>query len=363
MVKTRIFQVIQLQQDFIVGGVFNNKIIGSFDLNPTNKDWSRPAWMEIQANSTPVAVNDMTPFVPNYWGDLIARVQCWTYKDNACGVSSYKVPGQAFTTTKAALYKDITTNPKVILCEDPIGPQNNQAVQAGSINEFGVYGGYSVYDPIAKTSNTVRCHWDFDGKLISKGHDYVVKCASGPINQAWVNANFTAPTGWVARGLAPVKQFIYVGLNALMDDGSVNNDIVGFALIDPSGVAPTRLVLPGGFLANGERWMRASITSVSDDMRYCTFRYVGRNPATLKWNEPGAVAFDLQTGTMYFLKDLLGLDPWTAYKVTDADFAANSYDLICGSIDAVKDGSGATTAQARNLDLLQGWQNEPGVTF
>jgi len=363
MVKTRIFQTVGTMQELMVGGVFNNKVIGSFDINPTNKDWSRPAWMEIQANSTPVTLTDMTPFVPNYWGDLIARVQSWTYKDNACGVSMAKVSSSPFPVAKAALYKDITTNPKVILCEDPISPTNNQQVSASLINEFGVYGGYSVYDTTTRTSTTVRCHWGFDGKLISKGHNYVCMTAAGPINQAWVDANFTVPAGWVARGFQPVKQFIFVGLNALMDDGSVNNDIVGFALIDPSGVAPTRLVLPGGFLANGERWMRASVTSVSDDMRYCTFRYVGRNPSTLKWNEPGAVAFDLQTGTMYFLKDLLGLDPWTAYKVTDADFAANSYDLICGSIDAVKDGSGATTAQARNIDLLQGWQNEPGVTF
>lgn len=363
MIKTRVFSVVQLMQEFIIGGIFNNKIIGSFDINPTNKDWSRPAYMEIKANSTPVTVNDLTPFVPNYWGDLIARVQCFTFRDHACGISSLKVSGQAFTSIKAAIYKNITTNPKVILCEDPIGPLSNSAVNANTINEFGVYGGYSVYDPNTKTNNTVRCHWDFDGRLVSKGHDYVCITSAGPINQAWIDANFSAPKGWVARGFQSVKQFIFVSLNALMDDGSINNDIVGFAVVDPSGIAPIRFVLPGGFLSNGEKWLRASITSVSDDMRYCTFRYLGRNPITLKWNEPGAVAFDMETNTMFFLKDLLGLDPWTAYKVTDADFAENSYDLVCGSIDVVKDSNGNTIAQARNIDLLQGWQNEPGVVF
>ncbi len=71
----------------------------------------------------------------------------------------------------------------------------------------------------------------------------------------------------------------------------------------------------------------------------------------------------METNTIYFLKDLLGIDPWTASKVTDADFVENSYDLVWGSVDAAKDGSGATVSQARNLDLLQDWQNEPGVTF
>lgn len=361
MTKTRIFQVNQLQQDFIVGGVFNNKLIGSFDLNPTNKDWSRPAWMEIKANSTPVTVNDMTPFVPNYWGDLIARVQCWTYRDNACGVSSVKVPGQAFTSTKAALYKNITTNPKVILCEDPIGPLNPGMVSASLINEFGVYGGYTVPDPDnPRALKTIRVHWDFDGKIVSKGHDYVALSSAGPINMNWVNSNFITPTGWVARGVQPVKQYFVIALNALNDDGSVNNGIYGFAIVDPSGVAPDRFCLPGG-VAAGEQWLRASITSVSDDMRYCTFRYVGFNSAANRWNE-GVRAFDLETNTMFDLKTLLGLDPWTAYKVTDADFTEN-YDLVCTNTDVVKDGSGATVGMSRNVDLLQGWQDQAGIGF
>ncbi len=36
----------------------------------------------------------------------------------------------------------------------------------------------------------------------------------------------------------------------------------------------------------------------------------------------------METNTIYFLKDLLGIDPWTASKVTDADFVENSYDLV-----------------------------------
>jgi hypothetical protein len=349
MTKTRIFQVNQLQQDFLVGGVFNNKLIGSWDLNPTNKDWSRPSWMEIKANSTPVSVTNMAPFTPNYWGDLSARVLCQTFRDNACGVSTYKAEGAAFPGAKAALYKDITTNPKVILCEDPIGPKSTGYVAAGLINEFGVYGSYMSPDPDnPRALKTSRVHWDFDGKIISKNHDYVAITAAGPLNQSWVDANFTAPSGWIVAGFSPIKQFVLISLNKLNDDGTANKDFNGFAILDPTGVAPDRFCLP-----TGPEWRKARALSVSDDMRYCTFAYIGYNATNLKWDE-GARAFDFETEQLYDLKVILGLDPWTAYKCVDADFTETN-GLVCTSLDVVKDSNGATVGMSRNLDLLTDW--------
>jgi hypothetical protein len=308
--------------------------------------------MEIQANSSPVTFENLSPLTPNYWGDLIARATM-NYKDNVFGVGQIKLPGQAYTCTKAVMYKDLTTNPKVVMLEDPISPTSLGYTSAGFGNEFGVYGGYQYPNPEnPKQLFTARCHWDWNGKLLSKNHSYVLVTEAGQIDQTWLNANFTAPAGWKVNGFQPIKNFVFARLNALMEDGSMDNSRWGFVVLDPTGVAPDRMLLPSGM------WKTFSISSISNDGRYVSFRTSGLG-LDGRWIE-GDFAHDFENPDKIFnLKKVLGLDPWTAYKVYDSDLNDDN-SLILQSKDAVKDGSGTTTGMIDRIQKVEGWQDYTG---
>lgn len=309
MAITRIFTGKQFQK-FDVGGVWNNKLIGKYDIDSTNVDNGRPATLDLSKgpDQTPV-VASISPFVRN------ASPLAQPYKDAVVYVAMKQVGNWPYPVAKSGVTFDMTTNPRTLVLEDPVGPESFGYVGVNHINETGIYGSMLVTNP-DRTSSSVRLKWDLNGKFLEKGFDYSCILPNGEkLDLAWCNENVPLPAGYVMGGGAylPNSKWVTGMFYTANTDGSRSTVFNGF-VVDPTGTVPdAKLFLPCA------DWSMSRVLDVSPDGRFVALRCKSIDP-NYKSTTDYTWMVDTATDTHYDLKKLLGLDPWLAYQVVDVDF-------------------------------------------
>ena len=309
MAITRIFKGKQFQK-FEVGGIWNNKIIGKYDIDATNVDNGRPATLDLDKgpDQTPV-VASISPFVRS------ANPLAQPYKDAVVYVAMKQVGNWPYPVAKSGVTFDMTTNPRTIVLEDPIGPDSFNYVGVNHINETGIYGSVMMANP-DRTSSNIRCKWDFNGKLVEKGFDHSCILPNGEkLDLAWCNENVPLPAGYVMGGGAylPNTKWVTGMFYSANTDGSRSTEFHAF-VVDPTGTVPdAKLFLPCA------DWSMSRVLDVSPDGRFVALRTKSIDPNYLRTTDYTWMV-DTATDTHYDLKKLLGLDPWLAHQVVDVDF-------------------------------------------
>lgn len=331
---TRVFTGQQFQK-FQVFGAWNNKLVGIWDTNSTNIDDGRPATLDLAQgpSQTPVAVN-FSPFVRS------ANCACQPWNGHMTFNAMKPVKDWLYPAAKAGVVLDITTNPRVIALEDPLGPASTRQLAANHINENGIYG-----RSLDKTIG--RCRWDFDGKLVEKNLDYVCIMPNGEkLDLNWCNSNVTLPDGYYMGGGDYLANSGWV-VGQFYTNGSNGTIYHGF-IVDPTGTVPdAKLFLPC------DDWSRSRVLDVSPDGRFVALRTLSIDPNYLKPTDYTWIV-DTATDKHYDLKKLLGLDPWLAYQVVDVDFLNDGTNRFVTSSVSFE-GIGTTSLkQVHPIDLWDG---------
>lgn len=300
---TRVFTGKQFQR-FDVAGVWNNKLIGKWDINSTNVDDGRPATLDLSKgpDQTPVSAN-INPFVRS------AQVLAQPYQDAVVYVAMKPVDGWLYPVAKSGVTFNTTSTPRTVVLEDPLGPKSLKYVGVNHINENGIYGN-------CMDTSIGRCRWDLDGKLVEKGFNYASILPNGEkLDLAWCQENVPLPAGYMMGGGAylPNSKWVTGQFYTQNTDGSRGGDYHAF-IIDPSGTVPdAKLFMPC------DDWSSSRVLDVSLDGRYVALRTKSIDPNYLRVTDYTWIV-DTATDTHYDLKKLLGLDKWLAYQVTDVDF-------------------------------------------
>ena len=309
-------------QKFTIRGIWNNKVLGAYDIDPTYIPDLRPALIDLDKgpNQAPV-VFDIKPFVRG-GGNFYSPK-----KDTMCFQGMLQRAG-------GGVVFDMTTNPKVVVMENP-SPGSLRMYGCSYVDETGVYG--NSFD-----SSVGGCKWDFSGKLLQKNLNWVRKLPTGePFTSDWCQRNVTLPNGY-DRGFGNYDEnsgWVFGSMQAI---GSTDMKYHSF-IFDPTGKVPG-----GKFFLPCDEWESSRVLDASIDGRFVALRTVGidknyNTKTDMTW------MVDTFTDTKYNLKELLGLDPWLAYQVYDVDFCKDGTNrFVTTSVSKSEDGK-------QMIDVLDLW--------